>query len=103
MTAEELKAMSDGDLRELAEEIRHELHKRYNREWNAKNREKRNEQKREWRKNNPEKAADASRRAKINYFNKYPEKRAIRDARWIERTLADVERAEEIAKYENSL
>ena len=99
MTAEELKAMSDGDLRELAEEIRHELRKRYNREWAAKNREKINEQHKEWQKKNPQKVADSHRR----YRNNHPEKRAIRDAYWIEKTLADVEKAEEIAKYENSL
>ena len=99
MTAEELKAMSDGDLRELAEEIRHELRIRYNREWYAKNREKCDEQNKEWRKKNPQKVADIHRR----YWNTHPEKRAIRDAYWIERTLADVEKAEEIAKYENSL
>lgn len=103
MTAEELKAMSDGDLRELAEEIMREQRKRYNREWEAKNREKRNEQAREWRKKNPEKVADIIRRARNKYYDEHPKEKAIKVARWIDRTLDDVERAEEIAKYENSL
>ena len=111
MTADELKAMSDGDLRELAEEIRHEIRNRYHREWNAKNREKfkeysqkwyeknrerRIEYSKEWQRKNPDKVADIQKR----YRAKHPKKAA---ESWISKTLADVERVEEIMKYENSL
>lgn len=95
MTAEELKAMSSEELRGLAEEIRREMKRRYEREWRSKNPDKAKAQAQRFRERHPDAwkkyMASESPSARKGLKN------------WIDRTLADVEKAEEIAKYENSL